>query len=125
MSPSLPEAKLDLLLARHAALEAELMGPVNADNYVKITRELAELNELVEAVKAYRQVRDEIGDIDAMLADPDTDPEMRAMAEAGFSTPQIGRFLGGRDHSTVLWGINQSLDRATAAAARARNRSAM
>ncbi len=82
MSPSLPEAKLDLLLARHAALEAELMGPVNADNYVKITRELAELNELVEAVKAYRQVRDEIGDIDAMLADPDTDPEMRAMAEA-------------------------------------------
>ncbi len=82
MSPSLPEAKLDLLLARHAALEAELMGPVNADNYVKITRELAELNELVEAVKAYRQVRDEIGDIDAMLADPATDADMRAMAEA-------------------------------------------
>jgi peptide chain release factor 1 len=82
MSPSLPEAKLDLLLARHAALEAELMGPVNADSYVKITRELAELNELVEAVKAYRQVRDELGDIDALIADPDTDPEMRAMAEA-------------------------------------------
>lgn len=43
---------------------------------------------------------------------------MRAMAEAGFSTPQIGRFLGGRDHSTVMWGINQSLDRAKAAAER-------
>lgn len=43
---------------------------------------------------------------------------MRAMADAGFSTTQIGRFLGGRDHSTVIWGINQSRERATAAAER-------
>jgi len=78
----LPEAKLDVLLARHAALEAQLLGPVNSDHYVKITRELAELNPLVDAIKAYRQVRDEIGDIDSLIADPDSDAEMRAMAQA-------------------------------------------
>ena len=48
----LPEAKLDILLARHAALEAELLGQVNSENYVRITRELAELNPLIDAVKA-------------------------------------------------------------------------
>jgi peptide chain release factor 1 len=78
----LPEAKLDILLARHAALEAQLLGPLNSEHYVKITRELAELNPLVDAIKAYRLVRDEIGDIDSLIADPDSDPEMRAMAQA-------------------------------------------
>ena len=48
----LPEAKLDILLARHAELEAELLGQVNSEDYVRITRELAELNPLIEAVKA-------------------------------------------------------------------------
>ena len=36
----LPDAKLDILLARHATLEAELLGQVNAETYVRATREL-------------------------------------------------------------------------------------
>ncbi|RED38325.1 peptide chain release factor 1 (bRF-1) [Rhodopseudomonas thermotolerans] len=79
---TLPEAKLDILLAHHAALEAQLMGQVGAEDYVRITRELSELNPLVEAVKSYRQVRDELGEIDELLEDPATEPEMRTMAEA-------------------------------------------
>src|SRR3979490_2155019 len=78
----LPEAKLDILLAPHASLEAELLGQVNSENYVKITRELAELNPLIDAVKAYRATNTEIADIDALIADPLTEPEMRGMAEA-------------------------------------------
>ncbi len=78
----LPEAKLDILLAHHASLEAELLGQVNSDNYVRITRELAELNPLIDAVKAYRATAREITDIDALIADPATEPEMRGMAEA-------------------------------------------
>jgi peptide chain release factor 1 len=50
----LPEAKLDVLLARHAALEAELTGRLSSDAYVRATRELSELAPVVEAVKAYR-----------------------------------------------------------------------
>ena len=78
----LPEAKLDILLAHHASLEAELLGQVNSESYVRITRELAELNPLIEAIKAYRAAVKEMDDIDALIADPSTDPEMRGMAEA-------------------------------------------
>jgi len=46
----LPEAKLDILLAHHASLEAELLGQVASENYVRITRELAELNPMIDAV---------------------------------------------------------------------------
>ena len=78
----LPEAKLDILLAHHASLEAELLGQVNSENYVRITRELAELNPLIDAVKAYRAANAEIAGIDALIADPATEPDMRGMAEA-------------------------------------------
>src|ERR1700704_2445806 len=84
----LPEAKLDILLAHHASLEAQLLGQVNSENYVRITRELAELNPLIDAVKAYRAANAEIADIDALIADPATEPEMRGMAEAERETLQ-------------------------------------
>ncbi|TAK47444.1 MAG: peptide chain release factor 1 [Xanthobacteraceae bacterium] len=77
----LPEAKLDTLLARHAALEAELTGQVSADTYVKLSRELAELAPVAEAIKAYRAAEAERAGLDAMIADPATDAEMRVMAE--------------------------------------------
>jgi peptide chain release factor 1 len=78
----LPEAKLDILLAHHASLEAQLLGQVNSENYVRITRELAELNPLISAVKAYRAANAELAGIEALISDPTTDPEMRGMAEA-------------------------------------------
>ena len=68
----LPEAKLDILLAHHASLEAQLLGQLNSESYVKITRELAELNPLIDAVKAYRAAKTEIAGIDSMIADPAT-----------------------------------------------------
>jgi peptide chain release factor 1 len=77
----LPEAKLDVLLARHAALEAELTGQLSSDAYVRATRELSELAPVVEAVKAYRAAVTELADLDAMIADAATEPDMRAMAE--------------------------------------------
>jgi peptide chain release factor 1 len=82
----LPDAKLDVLLAHHASLEAQLLGQVNAENYVRMTRELAELNPLIDAVKAYRAANAEIAGIDAMIADPATDADMRGMAEAERTT---------------------------------------
>jgi peptide chain release factor 1 len=77
----LPEAKLDILLAHHAALENELLGQVGSDRYVAITRELADLNPLIDAVKAYRGVQAELAGTEALLADPAADAEMRGMAE--------------------------------------------
>src|SRR5579871_3547737 len=79
---TLPEAKLDVLLVHHAALENELLGQVNSEKYVQITRELAELNPLIEAVKAYRSTVKELAYTEALVADPATDADMRGMAEA-------------------------------------------
>ncbi|HWV97329.1 MAG TPA: peptide chain release factor 1 [Xanthobacteraceae bacterium] len=78
----LPEAKLDILLARHAELEAQLLKDVSGENYVRISRELADLNPVIEAVKAYRAAVAELAGIDAMVNDPATDAEMRDLAEA-------------------------------------------
>ncbi|SDK06514.1 bacterial peptide chain release factor 1 (bRF-1) [Bradyrhizobium sp. Rc2d] len=79
---SLPEAKLDVLLAHHASLEAESLGQLASDRYVQITRELAEITPLIEAVKTYRSAVRELADTEALIADPATDAEMRGMAEA-------------------------------------------
>jgi peptide chain release factor 1 len=79
----LPEQKLDVLLDRHAVIEREMAsGGLGADAYVKASREFAELSPVVSAIKAYRAVGTEIADLDAMIADTKTDPEMRRMAEA-------------------------------------------
>src|SRR5437879_7453304 len=84
----LPEANLDILLAHQASLEDELRVQVNAEKYVQITRELAELNPLIDAVKDYRAARAEIAGAESLLADSATDPEMRSMAEAELETLQ-------------------------------------
>jgi peptide chain release factor 1 len=76
----LPEQKLDALLARHRMIEHELASQVTPETYVKLSREFAELGPVIETVRNYRSVTDEIADLDALIADPTTDVEMRAMA---------------------------------------------
>ena len=78
----LPEQKLDALVARHKAVEAELATQVTPDTYVKLSREFAELGPIVETVKTYRSVTVEIEGLDALITDPATDAEMRTMASA-------------------------------------------
>ncbi len=78
----LPEQKLDALVNRHQAVEAELATQVTPETYVKLSREFAELGPIVEAVKTYRGVTDELAGLNALINDPATDPEMRTMASA-------------------------------------------
>jgi peptide chain release factor 1 len=78
----LPETKLDIMLARHASLEAELSHPLGADAYVKLTRELAEITPVVEKVKAYRGAVADLADLAAIIADTATEPDLRAVAAA-------------------------------------------
>jgi peptide chain release factor 1 len=78
----LPQQKLDALLARHQAIEGDLARQLAPETYVKLSREFAELGPIVETVKSYRNVVAEIEGLDALLGDPATDPEMRAMANA-------------------------------------------
>ncbi|MEA2976231.1 MAG: peptide chain release factor 1 [Alphaproteobacteria bacterium] len=77
----LPEQKLEALLARHATIEAQLSTQLDRDTFVKLSRELSELGNVVGTIKAYRAASDELAGLKALLADPGTDAEMRALAE--------------------------------------------
>jgi peptide chain release factor 1 len=83
----LPQSKLDALLTRHAAVEADLARQLPTETYVKLSREFAEIGPLVEKVKAYRSAAAELADLDALLADPATEAEMKSIAAA--ERPQL------------------------------------
>src|SRR5688500_12158676 len=78
----LPEQKLDVLLARHAELEAALGSQQDSDTYVRLSRELAELEPVVASIKAYRAASKEMAELQALLDDPKTEPDMRALADS-------------------------------------------
>jgi peptide chain release factor 1 len=79
---ALPQAKLDALLARHSLVENELATNLAPDAYVKLSREFAELEPVIETIKAYRTITSEIADLDALIADAKTDSDMRKLAES-------------------------------------------
>jgi peptide chain release factor 1 len=81
MPVTLPQSKLDALVSRLGTVESDLAGGPDRDTFVKLSREFSELQPVVEAIKSYKDVDREIADLDAMLADAATDPEMRALAE--------------------------------------------
>ena len=57
MTVTLPESKLDALVTRHRRSRAELPAGPDRDTYVKLSREFAELQPVVETIKAYRARR--------------------------------------------------------------------
>jgi peptide chain release factor 1 len=70
--------KLDRVLMRHEELEAMLSsGNVDAQSFGKVSKELADLGSVVEAVKAYRKARTDMAEAETMMADP----AMKELAE--------------------------------------------
>jgi len=98
----LPEAKLNTVLARHAAIEAELSQSLAPETYVKLSREFAELSPVAERVKAYRGVAAELADLDTMIADAATEPEMRAIATAEIPVLEAKRLALEQEIRTAL-----------------------
>ncbi|HZD92129.1 MAG TPA: PCRF domain-containing protein, partial [Pseudolabrys sp.] len=77
---ALPQQKLDALVARHDMLAGELATPLDTDAYVRLSREFAEIEPVVTAIRAYRAVNTEIADLEDMIDGADS--EMRKLAEA-------------------------------------------
>ncbi len=77
----IPAAKLDRLLDRFDAIEAEMASGAGGDAFVKLSREHAELAPVIETVRAYRQAQVRIADAEALIADPAGESEIKAMAE--------------------------------------------
>jgi peptide chain release factor 1 len=77
----LPHDKLDLILRRHDEVSARLSEGADGATFVALSRELAETEDLVSAIRAYRSQASDLEGIETMLADPGLDPEMRSLAE--------------------------------------------
>ncbi|HVZ68832.1 MAG TPA: peptide chain release factor 1 [Rhizomicrobium sp.] len=77
----IPAAKLDRLSDRFQQIEAELASGSAGASFVKLSKEHAELAPVIEAVNAYRSAAKQLADTEALIADPSSDSEMRALAE--------------------------------------------
>ncbi len=77
----LPEEKLNLILRRHEELSARLAEGVSGPDFATLSRELSDLNAIVDAIRALRQAQEDYAGVEAMLADPALDAEMRELAE--------------------------------------------
>jgi len=76
----LPAEKLDAILARAEAVQSEMNGDINPERFVALSKEYAELDPLVGAIRAYRQALNEMADLRELIAGDDA--EMADIAEA-------------------------------------------
>jgi peptide chain release factor 1 len=77
----LPTGKLDALIMRYASIERELTGGPDRETFVRLSRELAELQPVVESIRSYQAAAAELAGLEALSCDPATDAEMRLLAE--------------------------------------------
>ncbi|MCH8683723.1 peptide chain release factor 1 [Pedomonas mirosovicensis] len=79
--PSIPQAKIDRIRLRHAELSREMSDPsASADRFVKLSKEYAELNPVVEAANALARLATELEEAESLLNDAGADAEMKALA---------------------------------------------
>ena len=78
---TLPVARLEALVRRRDFVEAQLASGPAADIFVALSRELAELDPVVAAVREWHAARDELAGVEAMIAEPGVTGEMAALAD--------------------------------------------
>ncbi|MEM1289004.1 MAG: peptide chain release factor 1 [Pseudomonadota bacterium] len=74
------EQKIDALIARFEGISAKLAGGAESDEFVQLSRDYAELEPVAEQAKELQRVRDELSAAEQMVADPESDDEMKALA---------------------------------------------
>src|SRR5687767_4884554 len=75
----IPDAKLEPAMDRFAAIEAQLVLG-NVQYIATLSKEHSDLGPIAHAVRAYRETCRQLKDSEAMLGDPQTDAEMKALA---------------------------------------------
>ncbi|MBH0237358.1 peptide chain release factor 1 [Methylobrevis albus] len=74
------KSKLDGLIDRFAIIEAQLAAGMDAETYVRLSRDYAELGPVVKKARALRAAEAERADIERLIADYADEPEMLALA---------------------------------------------
>ena len=76
----IPEAKLERVLDRFHAIEAQLSSGQTA-NFAKLSKEHSQLAPVVGAIRAYKDTGSALSDSEALLNDPGSDSELKTLAE--------------------------------------------
>lgn len=74
--------KIDQILNRHQEIETQMSENPDQETFVKLAKEFSDLGPVVEKIRELIAARDEMNDLEELLADPDTEAEMKEMAEA-------------------------------------------
>ena len=80
----IPDAKLERVLDRFHAVEAQLSSG-HSDDFVQLSKEHAQLAPVVAAVRAYKETRTALSDTEALLASS-SDPDLKMLAEEEVGT---------------------------------------
>ncbi|SFL65665.1 peptide chain release factor 1 [Methylobacterium pseudosasicola] len=76
-----PTERLDAILARHEFVTAQLAtGEGESETVIQLSRELSDLDPVVDAIRTYRAALANLADLETLIDEPGTDPEMRALA---------------------------------------------
>jgi peptide chain release factor 1 len=74
------DQKIDALIARFEGIAAKMAAGGDSDTFVQLSRDYAELEPVALQAKELQKTRDELEEAQQMLADPDLDEEMKALA---------------------------------------------
>ncbi len=81
------DKNLDRVVKRHQQL-ADLMASAeqpSPDEYARLSKEYADLTPVVDAIGELNQAKDEVADLATLIADGETEAEMKALAEEEFA----------------------------------------
>lgn len=78
--------KLNIILNKYDELQNRLSsgGTLSSKEFVETSKELAELNELVELIREFKKSQKDLEDVKLLLEDPSGDKEIKDMAEEEF-----------------------------------------
>jgi peptide chain release factor 1 len=76
----IPDAKLERVLDRFHAIEAQLASG-HSGEFAKLSKEHSQLAPVVNAIMAYKNTRSALEDSEALLGDPQSDSELKQLAQ--------------------------------------------
>ncbi|MEE2721682.1 MAG: peptide chain release factor 1 [Pseudomonadota bacterium] len=80
------DERLNQIVARHSELSTLMASGdiIDSDEFVKMSKEFAEIDPVVASIVEVRNAQNEAGDLAELIADGETDAEMKELAEGEF-----------------------------------------
>ncbi|NOZ42995.1 MAG: peptide chain release factor 1 [Alphaproteobacteria bacterium] len=105
----IPQERLQQLITRHAELEHMMSAAgMSSEEIITISKEYAELSPVVRAAGDYLAMRREMAELDAMITDPDGDPELKELAE--MELPELKKRLPALEREVEIMLLPKDVD---------------